>query len=108
MFSHSRYIVTVQYGKSSELDFIHFDVDYQDRITLLTISRPLEPQTLVNAMDLMAEHKTDPSAYRVITPRQTLSLSAFNSDTRSWILIKPSPEFPLVDQAEKPETEVPY
>ena len=108
MYNHSRYMVTVKYGKSSDLDFIHFDVDSNSKITLVTISRALEPQTLVNAMDLMAEHKTDPSAYRVITPRQTLSLSAFNSDTRSWILIKPSPEFPLVDQAEKPETEVPY
>ena len=108
MFTHSRYMVTVQYGKSSDLDFIHFDVDSNSKITLVTISRALEPQTLVNAMDLMAEHKTDPTTYRVITPRQTLGLSAFDSNTRQWILLKPSPEFPLVDQAEKPETECPF
>ena len=108
MFTHSRYMVTVQYGKSSDLDFVHFDIDSNDKITLLSISRPLEPQTLANATQLMAEHKIAQTTYRIVTPRQTLSLSAFDSDTRRWILLKPSPEFPLVDQAEKPETEVPF
>ena len=108
MLDHSRYMVTVQYGKSSDLDFIHFDVDSNDKITLLSICRPLEPQTLVYATQLMEEHRTDPTTYRLITPRQTLGLSAFDTNTRHWVLLKPSPEFPLVDQAEKPETEVPY
>ena len=100
-------MVSIQYGTSKELDFIQFEVDYQDRVTLMTFSRPFETQTLVYALQLMRDHKNDQSVYCVGDVYSTLTLSAYDSGSRRWTPLKPSPEFPLVDQAEKRETELP-